>query len=382
MRQWLYVPQLTLALHARLSQNLGRGEQDGSMDEALILVDRTDRHAGTTPVDYQNHMLPQVSRTFALTIPQLPAELQTAVANAYLLCRMADTIEDEPGLTVVQKHSFQSAFLDVVMGKADAGRLSDELSQHLTEQTLAAERDLIRHMPQVLAVTATLNATQRNATLACLTVMTQGMAEFQNKASLLGLADRQELDRYCYCVAGCVGETLTEFFIDYAPELGPQRQTLRTLARSFGAGLQLTNILKDQRADAERGVCWLPRDLLDAHHVEPGQLQVGDRHPGHNQVIAELVGTANVHLSRALEFTLLIPARHSGIRRFLAWTIGLALLTLRNVQARPDAPVKVSHAEVAWILRLTRLSQRSNIGLRMLHKLASSRLPVTPLEAD
>jgi len=373
---------LTLALCAGLNQDLGRGEQDGSMDEALILVDRTDCYTGTTPSDYQNHILPQVSRTFALTIPQLPAKLQTAVANAYLLCRMADTIEDEPGLTVVQKHSFQSAFLDVVMGKADAACLSDELGRHLTERTLAAERDLIRHLPQVLAVTATLNATQRNATLACLTVMTQGMAEFQNKASLLGLADRNELDRYCYCVAGCVGETLTEFFIDYAPELAPQRQTLRRLARSFGAGLQLTNILKDQRADAERGVCWLPRDLLDAHQVEPGQLQVGDCHPGHNQVIAELVGTANAHLFQALEFTLLIPARHSGIRRFLAWTIGLALLTLRNVQACPEAPAKVSYADVAMILRLTRLSERSDTGLRMLHKLASRKLPVTQLAAD
>ncbi len=352
------------------------------MDEALILVDRTDRHAGTTPVDYQNHILPQVSRTFALTIPQLPAELRTAVANAYLLCRMADTIEDEPGLTVVQKHSFQSAFLDVVMGKADAVRLSDELSRHLTERTLAAERDLIRHMPQVLAVTATLNATQRHATLACLTVMTQGMAEFQNKASLSGLADRQELDRYCYCVAGCVGETLTEFFIDYAPELAPQRQALRKLARSFGAGLQLTNILKDQRDDAARGVCWLPRDLLAEHRVEAEHLQAGVHHPGHTKAIVELVGTANAHLLQALDFTLLIPARHTRIRRFLAWTIGLALLTLRNVQACPEAPVKVSHSEVAWILRLTRLSQRSDTGLRMLHKLASRKLPLTRLAAD
>lgn len=351
------------------------------MDETLILVDHTDRHAGTTPADYQNHILPQVSRTFALTIPQLPIELQNAVANAYLLCRMADTIEDEPGLTVVQKHSFQSAFLDVVMGKADAVRLSEELSRHLTERTLAAERDLIRHMPQVLAVTDTLNPTQRNATLACLTVMTQGMAEFQNKASLSGLADRQELDRYCYCVAGCVGETLTEFFIDHAPELTPQRQVLRKLARSFGAGLQLTNILKDQRADAERSVCWLPRDLLEAHQVEPGQLQTGFGHPGHASVIAELVGTANAHLLQALEFTLLIPPRQTGIRRFLAWTIGLALLTLRNVQTCPEAPATVSHAQVAWIMRLTRLSQRSGSGLRMLHKMASRKLPMTVTDA-
>ena len=43
---------------------------------------------------YQDQILPHVSRTFALTIPQLPADLRTAVTCAYLLCRIADTIED------------------------------------------------------------------------------------------------------------------------------------------------------------------------------------------------------------------------------------------------------------------------------------------------
>ncbi len=72
------------------------------------------------------------------------------------------------------------------------------------------------------------------------------MAEFQDKAGLQGLATRTELDRYCYYVAGVVGETLTEFFIDFEPQLSTQRETLKHLARSFGTGLQLTNILKDR----------------------------------------------------------------------------------------------------------------------------------------
>ena len=48
---------------------------------------------------YQDEILPHVSRTFALTIPQLPAALRTPVTSAYLLCRIADTIEDEPALS-------------------------------------------------------------------------------------------------------------------------------------------------------------------------------------------------------------------------------------------------------------------------------------------
>jgi len=45
---------------------------------------------------YQSDILERVSRTFALTIPQLPFDLSKVVANAYLLCRIADTIEDDP----------------------------------------------------------------------------------------------------------------------------------------------------------------------------------------------------------------------------------------------------------------------------------------------
>ncbi|HEY5567564.1 MAG TPA: squalene/phytoene synthase family protein, partial [Gammaproteobacteria bacterium] len=49
-------------------------------------------------LEYQASILPGVSRTFALTIPVLPDRLAEVVTNAYLLCRLADTIEDDVGL--------------------------------------------------------------------------------------------------------------------------------------------------------------------------------------------------------------------------------------------------------------------------------------------
>ena len=47
---------------------------------------------------YQDEILQGVSRTFALTIPQLPDALEQVVGHAYLLCRIADTIEDDKHL--------------------------------------------------------------------------------------------------------------------------------------------------------------------------------------------------------------------------------------------------------------------------------------------
>ncbi|RON55741.1 phytoene synthase [Pseudomonas frederiksbergensis] len=334
------------------------------------------------PVRYQDQILAQVSRTFALTIPQLPAELYPAVTNAYLLCRIADTIEDEPGLTAGQKRHYENAYLEVISGRADAQDFSDDLSLWLTDQTLQAERDLVRHLPQVLAVHHALKPSQRAAIVQCLSVMSRGMSEFQENAGLRGLATHQALDRYCYCVAGVVGTLLTELFIDFDPTLLSQRENLHRLALSFGTGLQLTNIVKDQWDDRQRGACWLPQDLLAKHGVQLAQLNAGQDDPHYAQALAELIGTAHSHLQRALQYTLLIPARHTGIRRFNLWTIGLALLTLRHVHKNPARTVKVSRAEVAWIMRLTRMSQRSDLGLRMLYKIASRKLPITPLGAE
>ena len=60
---------------------------------------------------YQDRILPHVSRTFALTIPQLPPALRTPVTSAYLLCRIADTIEDEPALSPTETLAFMQRFM-------------------------------------------------------------------------------------------------------------------------------------------------------------------------------------------------------------------------------------------------------------------------------
>ena len=64
---------------------------------------------------FGREILPAVSRTFALSIRVLPGELGRAVLAAYLLCRIADTLEDiaktfaarlQPRLQDTRSHSF------------------------------------------------------------------------------------------------------------------------------------------------------------------------------------------------------------------------------------------------------------------------------------
>nr|WP_114241536.1 phytoene/squalene synthase family protein [Dyella sp. C9] len=335
---------------------------------------------------YQDEILPKVSRTFALTIPQLPLALRGVVANAYLLCRIADTIEDEPVFSAQQKGQYETAFVDAVTGRSDAQRFAADITPKLSPATSDSERELLSRLPLVLEVTRTFNGTQRAAIVECLTIMSQGMHDFQRVVGLHGLPTQRDMDRYCYCVAGVVGEMLTKLLIDFEPELAPRHATLMRLAISFGQGLQMTNILKDQWEDRSHGVCWLPQDVFARHGVQLQELRAGQQDVNYAKAMIELIGIAHAHLCRAVEYTLIVPARHAGFRRFCLWSIGLAVLTLRNLQDRLDfasgSEVKVSRTAVAQTISLTRLTDKYDPAVRWLFAAAARKLPLTPLAPE
>jgi farnesyl-diphosphate farnesyltransferase len=339
-----------------------------------------------SPEAYQDYILPFVSRTFALTIPQLPAGLRSVVANAYLLCRIADTIEDEPALGADDKRRFEEELAAVVAGRLDAGLLADAVVPRLSQQTLESERDLMRQLPLVIEVLRSFRPAQQSALLRCVTVMGRGMHRFQRSASLLGLADQREMDRYCYYVAGVVGEMLTELFCDFDPVMASRREPMMRLAVSFGQALQMTNILTDQWEDRARGACWLPRSVFEASGVNLDGLQAGQRSEGYARALTELIGVAHAHIRNGLDYTLMVPAQHSGIRRFCLWSLGLAILTLKNLHRHPEfagaTEIKVSRAAVARTITITNLAVRRDAVLRRLFEYAWRDLPLTDLGPD
>jgi farnesyl-diphosphate farnesyltransferase len=336
--------------------------------------------SGNSDGSFQERILPHVSRTFALTIPQLPMPLRTTVTNAYLLCRIADTIEDEPALSAAEARGFLQRFTAVVSGSEAAGPLAREIAMRLTERTLPAERDLVANMERVV-VSARLSE-QRAAILRCIELMCDGMDHFQRTASVRGLARSTDLDSYCYYVAGVVGEMLTDLFCDYSSQIAAHRATLVELAASFGEGLQLTNILKDFWEDRSRGACWFPQDVFTRYGVELAQLTPERPDPGFHAGLRDLVGVAHGHLRNALDYSIAIPARESGIRRFCVWAIGLAVLTLRGIAATPQftagTQVKVSRTAVRMTQLFTSAVVRSDRLLRMLFDSAARGLPLTP----
>jgi farnesyl-diphosphate farnesyltransferase len=330
--------------------------------------------------DYQSDILVHVSRTFALTIPELPPALRSTVTCAYLLCRIADTIEDEPMLAADDKVHYLRQFSAVVGGQADAAALAAELAPRLSDRTLAHERDLVANLTRVVSSVRRMEPREQAAIQRCIEVMCDGMHHFQRNASLRGLSRLSDLDSYCYHVAGVVGEMLTDLFCAQLPGVQQHAAALRRLAPSFGQGLQMTNILKDMWEDRSRGACWLPRDIFERHGVALEQLAAGRQQQGFGASLQELIGIAHGHLRNALAFTLLIPASQIGIRRFCLWSIGLAVLTLREIHDNPrftaGAQVKVSRRAVMLVRVLCNMGARSDWALRALFAYAARGLPL------
>jgi farnesyl-diphosphate farnesyltransferase len=333
----------------------------------------------------QQQLLPGVSRTFALTIPQLPEPLRTSVTNAYLLCRIADTIEDEPTLSAQQKQGFHDRFRAIVAGGDELpGRFSAELYPLLSESMSADEHELIRQLPGVVAITHALPAKERAALERCVRIMCEGMPWFQRNRRRDGLDDIAEFERYCYYVAGVVGEMLTDLFCQYSMDIARHREKLRALSVSFGAGLQMTNILKDVWEDRRQGACWLPRDVFQQCGFELRDLNEAHYDPAFGAGIRELVARAHGHLRNALAYVQLLPPGEVGIRRFCLWSLAMAALTLQRLNANPayrsGSEVKISRRAVRTTVLSFGLAAGRDTMLRCLFDWAARGLPIRSMD--
>lgn len=335
---------------------------------------------------YQIHILQGVSRTFALTIPQLPPGLRKLVINAYLLCRIADTIEDERALDAHQKRRFAEQFIDVVAGRSPAEPFAATLHPLLLSNTIEAERDLIRNSATVIRVTHSFTPAQRAVLERCVAIMGEGMAWFQAHQSPAGLPDLEHLNDYCYCVAGVVGEMLTELFCDYSEAIARDRSQLLILAVSFGQGLQITNILKDIWEDRSRGACWLPQDVFTACGFDLKSLSREHHDAAFARGLHEVIGIAHSHLRNGLAYTLLLPRAEPGLRRFCLWSIGMALLTLRKINSNPGFTsgnqVKITRRAVTGTMLVANTLVRRDRALQWLFDFVASGLPAAATQID
>ena len=332
-----------------------------------------------TDSQYQDYILQGVSRTFALTIPQLSKELVQVVGNAYLWCRMADTIEDDPQLALALKGHFSDQLSSLLTSQESTDAWVTELQPHLHCDTAPAELDLIANSQRILRLFRAFSPAQQSIIQQCVATMVQGMMHYQAHQPHSGLPNMPAFNDYCYHVAGIVGEMLTLLYCDYSKGFKDNKAQLMPLSVSFGQGLQMTNILKDIWQDQGREICWLPQDVFSKYNIQLQDLSKQRTNPDFHQGVRELVAIAHGHLQDALRYTLLIPKAEQGYRNFCLWAIGMALLTLKNIYKQPDfqqsSQIKISRNKVKTIFVVTRFIGRSNSLVKLFFKRIARDLP-------
>ena len=336
-------------------------------------------------IAFCREVLPAVSRTFALNIPVLPRPLDTAVMVAYLLCRIADTLEDEAHGPASEALLAELARLSTLPGgwEADARRFTEEALRVLRSQAPQAEVRLVEGTARVLEALAVHAAPVREHVAACVATMTRGMGKMGDKGRAsgggLGLASLEETLEYCYYVAGTVGEMLTRLFQWYSPAIAARSAALEPRAVAFGNALQLTNILKDVREDLERGSCWLPRTLLAEHGLTPEALLEPGKRGEAMQAHGQMVAVAHRELRKAFEYVMALPGQERGIRLFCLWPLFLAVMTLRklygNAAVLERQAVKISRRTVKWVVGSTKLLAGHDTALKLLFSTLTAPLP-------
>jgi len=291
---------------------------------------------------YQKAILSSVSRTFALNIPLLPSAIEKVVGNTYLLCRIVDTIEDAADLLPETKQHLSLLFLDAVLEKSLVASFVEPCLKALSDYGNQDELDLIAHTPTVLRILHTCSKEDQEAVSRCVSIMSEGMSRFHGKQTVAGLKDLNEFERYCYVVAGVVGELLTTIFRNHSPRFAKNIQGQEALAIAFGQALQMTNILKDSPEDRARGVSWMPADMRQE----------------------ELLRIAYQKLQDSLRYILLIPKQDLGMRRFCFLAFGLAVMTLSKIAKRKEFSnkdeVKLSRNTVMAFYAFTKFAVRSD----------------------
>jgi phytoene synthase len=161
------------------------------------------------------------ARSFAPAARLLARDDRARVARLYALCRTVDDLADNVGGPEV---------------RARLVHLARDLNRAQGEDPLAREaRDLFAGAATGLAAYRQLVATVADDTGPC------------------AVADDAALDRYCMGVAGTVGVMVCVLFgVD---------TRWHTAASDLDKAMQLTNICRDVRADAEAGRRYLPATL-------------------------------------------------------------------------------------------------------------------------
>ena len=286
-------------------------------------------------------LLKGVSRSFYLTVRVLPRTVRGPVHLAYLLARAADTIAD----TDTQPSDTRLEHL-----KRFRARLEDESIEPPAVLDAAAasrrqdpETELLRTLPRLFELSDNMPEDDRRNVRRVVDTLVSGM-EFDlttfptPESGRIGALDTlDDLDRYTYLVAGCVGEFWTDVVIAHDPAVREwDRKRMVDLGVLFGKALQMTNIIRDVPKDLRAGRCYIPREMLESVGLTAEALLSPATREKAKPLLEALVRRALAFYISAEEYIWATPRRSARLRLAMIWPVLIGLATLDLLLRSPN----------------------------------------------
>jgi len=303
--------------------------------------------------NYCRTMLPKVSRTFALNIGQLEGDIHRSVLLGYLLFRIADTFEDTVYQDEEEKIAELRTFSEIFAGRKDLGeRLALYESLRFRWNEEGDDKVLVENGHTVLRCYFDIPGDYRRIIDPLIAKTAQGMALFQKRKQTSGqhifqLTDFNDLEKYCYYVAGVVGVMLTEIFCQQ-DRIGRIGYQLKSYQIQFGTALQLINILKDYPADIARGWCYIPQTITEEYKIRIENIEEMSYWQKQGSV-REMMDHIVPYLDSTLQYIKLLPLDEKAIRMFCIIPFILGYRTLAGIAELKKN--NVSREEIAVLIQ-------------------------------
>lgn len=224
------------------------------------------------------------ARNFYWAFFLLPPAVRRGICATYAFCRLSDDIADDAAWTSGQKLA-GLARVECKLAAAFDGQIepksiaSSDIYMPGEEKLFLALADTLRRSPIPRRYFEEILAGVRQDI-------------HQNRYTTFW-----DLFRYCYRVASAVGLICIELF-------GYRGMEAVDRAVDLGVAMQLTNILRDVKEDAERDRIYLPLEDLDLFGVSEEEILTGRTGNGFRDLMSFEVDRARGYFQRGLE---LIP---------------------------------------------------------------------------
>ena len=307
-----------------------------------------------------------MSRLFYTTLVVVPADVRDQIGLGYLFARAADTIADTDLIDRSRRLEFLSELkAQFVSDQVSWSQVHDIQRAMSPLQQDSSERVLLERLEDCFRLFQECSPEDRRRVQRLMTTLTQGMemdlSRFpgQSVEDLVALETIDDLDRYTYYVAGCVGEFWTDLMCAHRKALASWNvRHMSDVGVRFGKGLQLTNIVKDVAHDLQKGRCYIPETMLDEAGLTPRDLLNQGNLSRFRPVLSKLVRMAAEHLDQGWMYTMAIPRHEMRLRLSCMWPILSAGESLKLVLHSPDllnpkVKVKIPRSKVYQILALT-----------------------------